>query len=167
MVRSLLLLTDAMANEIDSVVESRFSMCGKSFLCCVLFASTIMGCGPSGPPLASVEGRITVDGKPVPSAVLTFAPEGGSPSYGYTDKDGKYVLRYTDEKVGAMLGNHRVEIRVSSYSKSEREELKASGAVVPEESIQVPKKYLVPGALTAVVKEGRNTIDFALDHDRK
>ncbi len=67
--------------------------------------SLLAGCSDGGPELREVTGRVTVDGKPVPGAILTFVPTaGGSPSYGGTDNDGNYKLMFTDTKYGAMVG---------------------------------------------------------------
>ena len=41
--------------------------------------------------------------------------------------------------------------------------MRAEGQTVPEQTkLVLPKKYREPGALTAEVKSGRNTIDFPL-----
>ncbi len=120
------------------------------------------GCGSDGPQLAEVAGTVTVDGKPIPNAVLTFIPTGGSTSYGKTDAQGKYKLMFTDSKSGAMLGTHNVEIEVKRYSKDEVNEMKAAGLEASSEFVPIPKKYKQPGALTADVKKGGNTIDFTM-----
>ena len=127
-----------------------------------LFFFTMTGCGPSGPELAEVSGTVSVDGQPVPNALLTFIPVGGTTSYGKTNSQGVYKLMFTDTKSGAMLGTHNVEIEVKRFSKDEAAEMKAAGMDVGSEFIQIPKKYKAPGALTAEVKRGRNTIDFAM-----
>lgn len=137
-------------------------MNGLARIALVAFVLLIAGCGDGGPPLAVVEGTVTVDDKPVVMATLTFVPENGSPSYGQTDKDGKYSLMFTDTKYGAMLGNHTVSIEGAKLSKGEIEELKAQGADVPSADVAIPRQYLKPGALIAVVERGKNTIDFKL-----
>jgi len=123
---------------------------------------TLTGCGSDGPQLAEVSGTVTVDGKPVPNAVLTFIPTGGTTSYGKTDAQGKYKLMFTDSKSGAMLGSHNVEIEVKRYSKDEVSEMKAAGINASSEFVPIPKKYKQPGALTAEVKKGSNTVDFPM-----
>ena len=62
----------------------------------MLTALLIVGCGKSGSELAPVSGRVTLDGQPIVGARLRFQPEasGGSPSYGSTDQDGRFVLGY-------------------------------------------------------------------------
>lgn len=73
-------------------------------------AASITGCsGGSG--LALVEGTVTLDGEPLPKAEVLFRPENGRPSLGVTDAEGKYQLRYSAEKMGALPGTHSVSIR--------------------------------------------------------
>ena len=133
---------------------------------CIAFifvATAMMGCGSDGPELAEVTGVVTVDGKPVPGAVLTFVPTGGgSPSYGGTDTDGKYRLMYTDTKYGAMIGDHEVEIATNKLSASELAEMKSEGQAVNETFVAIPKKYKQKGALTAKVEKKNNVVDFTL-----
>ncbi len=94
-------------------------------------------------------------------AVLTFVPvAGGSPSYGATDREGKYRLAFTDTKFGAMVGEHEVEIATNKISASERAEMKAQGMEVPEQQVTIPKKYREKGALKATVERKANVIDF-------
>ncbi len=130
--------------------------------CLLTLLIAIAGCGTDGPQLAEVSGVVTVDGKPVPNAVVTFIPTGGSTSYGKTDAQGKYTLMFTDTKYGAMIGKHSVELEVRRYSPSELAEMKAAGENVSTESVAIPRKYKAAGALTAEVEEGSNTIDFKL-----
>ncbi len=119
----------------------------------------VVGCGSDGPDLTNVTGTVTLDGKPVQGATLTFVPEapGASPSYGSTDAEGKYSLMYSRDKTGAMVGKHNVEIATQKLTADDM----AEGAPVPE-YVPIPKKYKQPGALTAEVKEGENVIPFDL-----
>ena len=51
----------------------------------------VVGCGKqSGPELAAVTGKITLDGEPLSKVNLRFVPEqpGGSPSFGGTNASG-------------------------------------------------------------------------------
>jgi hypothetical protein len=75
----------------------------------------IAGCGKSGPEIAPVSGRITVDGQPMGNVDIVFQPEDSrSPSFGRTDKDGHYTLGYNKNVQGALVGWHGVGISVSS-----------------------------------------------------
>jgi hypothetical protein len=70
-----------------------------------------------------VSGIVTLDGKPLGEANLTFQPatEGkiaGAGSFAFTDASGAYSLHTVDsDQPGAVVGKHRVEIRlvVPSY----------------------------------------------------
>jgi hypothetical protein len=79
--------------------------------------ATLAGCG-GGPKLASVSGVVTVDGKPYTEAVVSFQPIGdkGNPSpgrgsSGYTDANGRFVLKYDGTEDGAVVGTHLVRIQ--------------------------------------------------------
>lgn len=137
----------------------------KSIASCTAVSCVLLlaGCGSDGPETADVSGTVTLDGKPVVRASITFFSQGpdGSPSYGKTNDQGKYTLMFTHAKRGAMLGKHNVEIETPKLSRSEVAELKAAGQEVPAH-VALPKKYREPGALTAEVKRGSNTIDFPL-----
>ncbi|WP_437222847.1 hypothetical protein SH661x_002968 [Planctomicrobium sp. SH661] len=68
---------------------------------------------------ATVSGRVTLNGTPLPKATIGFepvAPSGtimsGPGSYGVTDENGQYQLTSLDRnKRGALVGKHRVWIR--------------------------------------------------------
>lgn len=133
-------------------------------LAAVVALGTLVGCGQSGPELAEVGGTVTLDGKPVPNANVTFRPQGpeGSPSYGVTDANGNYELRFSRDKTGATPGTHHVEITTEKLSPEDREALKAEGHDVFE-FVPVPAKYSRPGELVRDVERGGNTIDFKLE----
>ena len=61
------------------------------------------GCGDNRAP-AKVTGTITMDGRPLAGAEVTFAPtDGGRQSYGYTDSQGRYELRFTGQLADATV----------------------------------------------------------------
>ena len=77
--------------------------------CCS--AWLIAGCG-SGNNLATVRGKVTLNGRPLQGALVEFQPTapGGSPSSGITDAEGRYELMYTFDKRGRCAGRaHRVD----------------------------------------------------------
>jgi hypothetical protein len=117
-----------------------------------------MGCGDSPENLSTVTGQVTLDGAPLEGALVEFTPnDAGSPSYGRTDAQGKYELRFNREHEGATLGNNQV--RISSYDAGDPEGDPPRPAV-PE---KVPARYNVKTELTKTVESGDNTIDFALE----
>lgn len=142
----------------------------RKFLFATLIASLVLtvGCGSKGPKLSKVYGVVTLDGKPVPNAAITFVPTDAtprSPSYGKTDSEGRYTLAFSRDRYGAIPAVHIVQIETDKPSKSELKELKeieaAGGPPVPE-YVPIPKKYLQEGALTATVTKGTNEINFEL-----
>jgi hypothetical protein len=77
------------------------------------------GCG--GPyKSVPVSGRVTLNGKPLAKASVTFAPVGkdanvepGPSSVGTTDADGRYALRLVGaDGSGAVVGKHMVRIAI-------------------------------------------------------
>lgn len=120
------------------------------------------GCGGgSGPGLVGVNGTITMDGKPLADASVTFTPDGAgeggftSPAYGKTDSNGYYFLAYSISKKGANPGKYKVSIRTQAEAEPD-EGIKAR----PE---TVPAKYNEKSELVAEVKKGGGPYDFALD----
>jgi hypothetical protein len=135
-----------------------------SLLCSLTFA----GCGSEGPELADVSGLVSLDGRPIAGAVLTFRPKfpGGTPSYGGTDENGHYTLNYTDTKAGALIGEYDVDIEPpKKLSRDDIADLKSQGLPIPDQGaiVKIPAKYRGENALIAKVEPGRNTIDFLLD----
>jgi hypothetical protein len=115
----------------------------------VVLALTVLGCGRSGvPEIGTVEGTVTLDGKPLPGAIVMFQPQGkGRASFGQTDEQGEYYLVYVDDVEGALPGKHTVTI--STY---------------PE---KVPARYNKKTELVRDVVVGSNTFDFPLKSSEK
>jgi hypothetical protein len=116
----------------------------------------LSGCGGSGlkvPALGKVHGTVTLDGKPLPNAAVSFQPVSGKdgPSQALTDKEGKYTLTYLPGHPGAAIGEHTVRITGKPAD---------APASVKE---TVPPKYNEKSELKVAVKEGDNTHDFKLE----
>ncbi|QDT98065.1 carboxypeptidase regulatory-like domain-containing protein [Gimesia aquarii] len=123
---------------------------------------SLSGCMGDGsepiPELAEVTGVITLDGKPIKAANVTFEPESAGEngrrraSSGTTEKDGTYKLQYNPNALGATLGKHKVTIMKMSDN--------------PDEAGKhlVPPKYndSSTSGLTAEVTQGENKFDFDL-----
>jgi hypothetical protein len=122
----------------------------------ILLGPLVAGCGSNGD-LAMVKGRVTLNGEPLEGATVEFQPtaEGGSPSYGMTDDDGRYRLMSTFDTAGAMPGEHIVSIRTAGTcfddqgNEFEREE-------------RVPPQYNAQTELRRTVEPGSNRFDFEL-----
>ena len=135
----------------------------STFVLCALVIACVMPCGCSsdGLPLAEVSGTVTLDGKPVPNALVTFNPvaEGFSYSLGKTDVQGNYRLEFTQDKRGALVGEHIIEITTKRISP---DELPDTGEPVPSEFVAIPSKYHKRGELKATVSATHNDINFEL-----
>lgn len=132
------------------------------FLRCVLAAIPLLslGCGPSGPEIASVEGTVTLDDKPLEGALVMFYPKaGGRPAAGRTDASGHYELQYSQGRSGALPGEH--DVTISTVRDGDPD---AGVDSAPE---RLPAKYNVKSELTATVETDDNVIDFKLDSQGK
>jgi hypothetical protein len=79
-----------------------------------LLLAMVAGCGQSGPEVAPVSGRVTLDGQPLASADVSFQPDGAQrASSGRTNADGRYQLMFKRGQPGALVGAHTVRISVS------------------------------------------------------
>lgn len=66
------------------------------------------GCGGPG---ASVEGLVTLDGRPLPGARISFHPDAAGPvSYGVSLADGSYRLKTGAKQSGLEPGGYRVTV---------------------------------------------------------
>jgi hypothetical protein len=117
----------------------------------VVFLVTTIGC-QKNPAIGKVTGTVTLDGKPLPNASVTFHPDNSNtiPSLGGTDPNGKYELFYTDGKTGAIPGQYTVTISTGQAWNN-----------IPE---TVPSQYLdkTTSELQFVVKPGNQTINIEL-----
>jgi hypothetical protein len=80
----------------------------------------------------------------------------GRPPLGETDPQGRYELRHSRSRKGALVGSHKVRITTAIERENER------GKIVRARE-RVPAKYNANTELVREVKSGSNTIDFALD----
>ena len=86
---------------------------------------TAIGCDEFA--LAPVTGTVTFDGTPVADLTVTFSPKStkGNPTPGpfstaTTDSEGKFTLVNRAGKPGAVIGPHRVTIRLPADATSEK-----------------------------------------------
>ena len=125
---------------------------------CILVIACLMisGCnrGPSYP-CATVIGKVTVDGKPVPKGAITFSPQkpGQGPVAGAPIIDGAYKCE------NVPLGKHIVTFTAQAAEMGTMIE-RATGA-----KREIPIDILPPAyrqGSEAEVVEGENTIDFPM-----
>ena len=72
--------------------------------------TSMLGCGTSGPEIATVEGTVTLDSKPLPEASVVFINQNGRPAAAWTDESGKYRLMFDENRSGAIPGDNLVRI---------------------------------------------------------
>lgn len=143
---------------------------------CFVAGVAFVGCGNRN--LGTVRGQVTMDGKPLPNALVTFVPvEGGGASTGVTDAEGNYELGYIDTN-GALIGKHKVTVTtmqkvessasMKTLSSDDPEYMKqarggkASDYNTAKVTEPIPPKYNAQTELEKEVKSGKNVIDLAL-----
>lgn len=114
------------------------------------------GGAADAPELGQVSGTITMDGKPLTKASVSFEPQSGAPSVGMTDETGHYELVYSKDHQGAVPGQHTV--RISKFGEP--------GSPNDTED-QIPAKFNQNSKETAEVKMGDNEINFDLNSKAK
>lgn len=123
---------------------------GRLFAIFALAILCLTGCGKSDrPPLGRVGGTVTLDGAPLPGALVVFTPDGpGRSAVATTDTVGQYELAYLRDIEGANVGSHTVRITTATEERGSKEIL--------------PLRYHRKTELVAVVEPGENTLDFPL-----
>jgi len=124
----------------------------------VVLLLCVTGCFQRGPELAPVAGTVTLDGEPLAGAQVEFKPMKGNPSYGTTDERGRYELKYTKDKTGAVVGGHVVRITTQTTVVDPET---GTESQIPQ---RVPAKYNERSELIREVKPGEkeNVIIFVL-----
>lgn len=88
--------------------------------CAIAMALLVSGCGSrakadySTVTLVKVSGQVLLDGQPVSGAAVIFEDlKDGSQSYGITDSNGLYSLRFDSQTTGVKVGEKQVRIGTS------------------------------------------------------
>jgi hypothetical protein len=132
-----------------------------------LLALPLGGCGDAASKLVPVSGSVTMDGKPLPGAVVTFTPTGTTPGVGgsgLTGQDGAFVLAEGRRAArGVPPGDYKVVITRL---------LKPDGSPVPADAKPIeaggneslPPEYSDPlkTTLKATVRVRGGTFEFPL-----
>lgn len=129
----------------------------SSLLLVSILFLVFIGCD-SGPKLGAVSGTITLEGKPIEQATITFTHAEGRTAFARTDAEGFYELKFSDGRDGALLGENAVAIETARVGRDEKGEI----VEFPE---TLPAKYNVESELTRVIEPGTQVLDFALTKD--
>lgn len=149
----------------------------SGFLFVGLWLFWSVGCGFAPAPnygkvsLLSVSGTVTLDGKPLPEAVVTFDADDGQFSYGLTDSAGRFALRFDSVKSGVTPGKKTVRISTTRKilglntkdeggEESGGEGAAAKPADTPTEL--VPVRYNKKSELSVEVSPNQTHFDFPL-----
>jgi hypothetical protein len=105
------------------------------------------GCSSGPYQVASVSGRITLNGNPLPGVAVMFQPVAqgsninpGPGSYGITDKDGRYTLILIGKQSkGAVVGKHKV--RITEHDETPQDPSDDSPKKRKAATVKVPSKY--------------------------
>ena len=126
------------------------TMLQAAFLFTLLITAFISGCGKGDrPDLCFVHGRVTLDGKPLDNAAVSFKPDGPfRESSATTDADGNYELTYIRNDKGAAVGKHKVYFSTANPFHKYVEKLPAS----PNKQTTLEKE----------IQSGDNEINFDL-----
>jgi hypothetical protein len=87
----------------------------------VLLLTGVAGCSSGR---VDATGRVTYQGKPVPSTLVTFQPDDGSRrSTGVTGDDGRFKLRYSRDETGVKPGPCTVFMRYQVSAEEETRQI--------------------------------------------
>jgi hypothetical protein len=119
----------------------------------LLSGLALSACSKENITVAPVSGTITLDGVPLKAASVTFQPkDGGRPSFGVTNDQGRYVLEYSIDELGAKVG--ACTVRITTLRGSDDAGGKPTKELVPKRYFNTP--------LEVQVEPKPNTIDIAL-----
>jgi hypothetical protein len=145
------------------------NLCSFRFAAASLVLLTAAGCGSDHPPVYSVTGKVTYQGKPVEGAEIVFVPQGEkqtTSAHGTTDAAGKYAVKTffsaEQEVKGAQPGQYKVVITKIEVNAGIVDPYVQGGAQIPKHL--TPKVYsdAKTTPLTASVETKSNTHDFDL-----
>jgi hypothetical protein len=125
--------------------------------------------------MGEVTGQVTMDGKPLPNAMVIFVPkEGGATATGVTDANGNYKLISLD-RTGALIGSHTVSITTVKKAEEAPPEVSSDSAEYAKQAMArasdyndavvrepIPARYNSKSELVKGVEKGSNVINFEL-----
>src|SRR4051794_16782609 len=94
----------------DSSSEWYPHMKRRKWITLVGLLTGLVGCGPSGPKLEPVSGKVLKDGKAMTNVAVSLVPEAsGVAAIGAADSSGTIVVR-TNGRAGAMQGRYKIGV---------------------------------------------------------
>ncbi|AGA24981.1 hypothetical protein [Singulisphaera acidiphila] len=128
-------------------------------------ALVMVGCADEGPARQPVSGIITLDGKPLPSGSVTFAPLDGATAATAEVRDGTYQIA---RSVGPAPGRYQVEINAVKPTGKRIKHPDLPTETIDEVRNVIPAHYNVRTQLAIVVtSDGDNAFPFDLTTSRR
>lgn len=127
----------------------------------------LTGCSKSSrPPTYPVTGTITLQGKPVAGAVITFVPTGkeGEAASAMSDSDGKYALTTWQAGDGARPGEYRVKVSKQEQDAVDPSKMVQNLSIEEEQKIYVESKKPAPPAKRLIPSKFENEQTSGLIH---
>jgi len=137
---------------------------------CLALAS-VVGCGDGAMKTEPVTGLVTLDGKPLAEATVSFTPAikgEGHPGFANTNAEGRYKLQTLRGRVdaGTTPGEYVVTVVKGINVETGKMLLSPDGQKIPETKPKMvtPEKYndREKSGLRATVVKGKNTFNFDL-----
>jgi hypothetical protein len=128
-------------------------------LLCVVALASLLGCGHGG--RVSVEGTVTLDGRPMEKGQIQFSPLPGStgPTAGADVVNGKFAIPPSD---GPFAGKFRVQISQVGLTGRKIPNPRGSG-MIDEYAQILPARYNTDSRLEAeVTATGPNRFEYPL-----
>jgi hypothetical protein len=136
----------------------------------LLALAVAVGCSGKPYKVAQVSGRVTLDGKPLDKALVTFVPMGtkenlapGPTAAGATDADGRYKLGIDPQTPGSVVGKCRIFITTIQPDAPAADDRDAGGPAKRVVKDRVPEKYnLKTDLVFDVPRDGTDQANFDL-----
>jgi hypothetical protein len=125
------------------------------------------GCSYSSrPPTYPVTGTVTLQGKPVAGAAITFVPTGdaGEAASAISDSEGKYALTTWQAGDGARSGEYRVKISKQEQRIVDPSKMVQNLSIEEEQKIYVESKKPAPPAKRLIPSKYDNDQTSGLIH---
>ena len=145
---------------VRSAVQAHRSLATWSVIAAAMFLG---GCSRPQP-VHPVSGRVTLDGKPLRDAQISFRPERGPEAFASLDGDGRYRLSTRAAGDGAVAGEHIVTLAEVTGGLALEPGEPPRLEKPPADAMPLPERYLQAetSGLRATVVPGINTFDFKL-----
>jgi hypothetical protein len=147
----------------NSCLGTRFGAAARFRWVTPLLLVALAGC--AGPSLAKVTGTLTHKGKPVPNTQISFMPENGRPSQGFTDEEGHFTLNYARGQDGVVLGKHIISLKPRPTTPKEQEAaMRGKKLPLSGDMASFFDKYSAKNSNYEVLID-KNTTDLKIDLD--